>query len=436
MPDEVQRPTPSQETHCPRCGARIGEGGTASAQDDWPAPPGGLAQIGYIFLILVGGAAILGGAAYLAIALILDGGMFDLALATALVLVGASILLHSLRAFDARHWQALALGPEWAWLGAMVVVWGAGIGVTQALPELEHWLLPPLIVIGSGATSLFFLSTTLHGLRRPAGREALLGRLVPQHRLLLSASLASLLSTGIALLLEAIALIGTLAIMLATSQIVGDQATFDLLTELANDPQALDRLEEMLGRSPVALAGLGAILVFIAPAIEEGVKALPLFAFARLRAHLSERTAILIGAAGGVGFAFAENVGYLSALTEEWWLVFWFRAAAAVMHGAASGFVGRAWWHGIKRGHWGAMLRDLCMGWGIHAFWNGLALVMGWFAYREETVGVLFTVGIGLIPLAILFTLLARWGIWVEGEGPVGARHFGKLRAPESRTPG
>jgi len=62
-------------------------------------------------------------------------------------------------------------------------------------------------------------------------------------------------------------------------------------------------------------------------------------------------------------------VGYLSALAEEWWLVFWFRAAA-VMHGAASGFVGRAWWHGIKRGRWGAMLRDLCIGWGIHAFWN------------------------------------------------------------------
>jgi RsiW-degrading membrane proteinase PrsW (M82 family) len=416
MPDEVQRPIPSEETLSPYSDARTGEI-PANVQDDWPTPPSGLAQIGYILLVLLGGATILGGAGYLVVALILDGRTLDLALAIALTLVGASILLHSLRAFDPRRWRALALGPGWVWLGAMVIAWGAGIGVAQALPDLGRWLLPPLIVIGSGTTSLLFLSTVLRGLKRPAGREALVGRLVPQHRLLLSVSLASLLSTGIALLLEAVALIGTIAIMLSTSQLVGDQATLDLLADLAEDPQALDRLEEMLGQSPVALAALGAILVFIAPAIEEGVKALPLFAFARQRGRLSERTAILLGAAGGVGFAFAENVGYLSALSEEWWLVFWFRAAAATMHGAASGFVGRAWWQAIQRGRWGAMLRDLGIGWGIHAFWNGLALVAGWFAYREEIRGVLFTVGIGLIPLAILFTLLARWGIWVQEPG-------------------
>ena len=413
MPDEVQRPIPSEGTLRPPNDLSTGEP-PADAQDDWPAPPGGLGLFGYVLLILLGGMTVLGGAIYFAVALILDRGTLDLAVAIALIVVGASILLHSLSAFNPRRWRALALGPAWAWLGAMAVVWVAGTGITQTLPNLQRWLLPPLIVIGSGATALLFLATTLRGLRTPAGREPLRGRLVPQHRLLLSASLASLLSTGAALLLEAAALIGIFAVMVATSQIVGDQATIDLLTGLAEDPQALDRLEEMLGQSPVALATLGAILVFIAPAIEEGVKALPLFAFARRRGQLSERTAILIGAAGGMGFAFAENVGYLSVLPEEWWLVFWFRAAAAMMHGAASGFVGRAWWQAIRRGRWSAMLRDLGIGWGIHAFWNGLALVAGWFAYREEIRGVLFTVGIGLIPLAILFTLLARWGIWVK----------------------
>jgi hypothetical protein len=435
MPDEIRHPTPSQETHCPRCGntisaseatcpycgAQLDNGDTASVQDDWPAPPDGLAQIGYILLILLGGVAVLGGIACLAIGLVLGGSVFDLALLIALVVVGSVLLVDSLRAFDVGHWHTLALGHAWAWLGLVFVVWGAGTGVTQALPTVEGWVLPPLIVVGSGASSLLYLTIALHGLRRPAGRGALQGRLLPQHRLLLSASLASIFSTGSALVLEAIALIGTIGVMLAASRIVGDQATLDLLRELAQDPQALDRLEEMLGRSPVALAGLGAILVFIAPAIEEGAKALPLFFFARRRAQLSERTAILIGVAGGVGFAFAENIGYLSALTAEWWLIFWFRAAAAVMHGTASGFVGRAWWQGLKRRRWGAMLRDLCFGWGIHAFWNGLALLAAWFAYREDVAGVLFVVGIGLVPLAALFALLARWGIWVQAESPEGA---------------
>jgi hypothetical protein len=67
------------------------------------------------------------------------------------------------------------------------------------------------------------------------------------------------------------------------------------------------------------------------------------------------------------------------------------------------------------------MLRDLCFGWGIHAFWNGLALLAAWFAYREDVAGVLFVVGIGLVPLAALFALLARWGIWVQAESPEGA---------------
>jgi len=29
-------------------------------------------------------------------------------------------------------------------------------------------------------------------------------------------------------------------------------------------------------------------------------------------------------------------------------------------------------------------------------------------------VGVLFCVGLGLAPLALLFAVLARWGIWVN----------------------
>jgi RsiW-degrading membrane proteinase PrsW (M82 family) len=437
MPDEMPHPTSFQETHCPQCGGTIatseavcpycgawlGEGSIANVHDDWPAPPDSLAQIGYILLILLGGATLLGGVAFFVISVILGSTIFDLSLSIALLVVGSMIFVYSLRALDARHWHTVAVGRAWAWLVLIIVVWGAGTGVTQALPGAEGWVLPPLIVIGSAATSLLYLATALRGLRMPAGRGALQGRLLPQHRLLLSASLASFFSTGSALLLEAIALIGTMGVMVAASQIVGDQATLDLLRELIRDPQALDRLEEMLGRSPVALVGLGAILVFIAPAIEEGTKALPLFLFARRRAQLSQRTAILIGVAGGVGFAFAENTGYLSALTAEWWLIFWFRVAAGVMHGTASGFVGRAWWQGLKRGRWYTMLRDLCIGWGIHAFWNGLALLAAWFAYREDVAGVLFVVGIGLVPLAVLFALLARWGIWVEDEELQGAHH-------------
>jgi RsiW-degrading membrane proteinase PrsW (M82 family) len=405
---------------CPRCGTQVDIGSPvapdnlARMHSDWPPSPTGIAQLGYAGLILTGGLLILGGTGYIVLLLVLGGAILDGALAVAVTVIGGGILLSSLRAFTPRQWQVLSLSSEWVWLGTMVVIWGLGIGLVHVLPDQERWVLPPLIVAGAWVTSMLFLSATLRGLTSPAGRKALSGKLAPRHRVFLSTSVTASFSTAIALLLEGIALVGLMALMLATTQLLGDQPTFDLLASAAQDPQTLQQLEALITRSPAALLGLGCILVFVAPAIEEGVKGIPLFLFARQRAILSERTAILLGVAGGVGFAFAENVGYLGAFADEWWLVFWFRAAAAMMHGAASGFVGRAWYRGLKRDKWGAMLLDLCKGWGLHAFWNGLALVMGWFAYREMLEGVLFCVGIGLVPLAILFTIMAHWGIWVS----------------------
>jgi RsiW-degrading membrane proteinase PrsW (M82 family) len=385
-----------------------------AAQDDWPAPPTGLALAGYIILIAFGGLVALGGLGYVAYTLIAGGKVLDGALSIAAVGVGAAIVLFSTRALNARHWRALSLPSEWVWLGAMLVAWGLGLGVGRATPALGRWVFPPLIVVGAWVTSLLFLSATARGLVSPAGRGAPAGRLAARHRVFLSASISASFSTVVSLVLEAIALVSILAIMLATTHIIGDQSTFDLLARAARDPQALARLEESITRSPAALAVVGCLLVLVAPAIEELIKALPLLFFARPGNDLNERTAILIGVAGGIGFAFAENVGYLGVLSGEWGVSFWFRAAAAMMHGAASGLVGRAWYRGLKEGRWGAMLVDLCKGWGIHALWNALALVVGWFAYREVMEGMLFTVGVGLVPLAILFTVIARRGIWLN----------------------
>lgn len=381
---------------------------------DAPEPLSGWAMAGYILLLLAGVLLALGGIGYMIVVLVVGGAIFDTALAIGLAAVGTGIVVHSTRALDPRRYQEMSLLPEWAWTSSMVFIWAAGLVLTRALPEAQGWFMPPLIVAGAWTMSLFFLRAAIHGLRSPAGRTQIDEPLPPRFRVYLSTTVSAALSTGLALLLEGIALVGTLAIMLATTQVLGDQDTVTLLTEIADDPQAMQRLEEAITRSPAALAGLGSILVLIAPAIEEGVKAIPLFFFARQREQLSERRAILLGVACGVGFAFAENVGYLSAFAETWSLIFWFRAAAAVMHGAASGYVGRAWYHGVHDGKWGKMLLDLCRGWGIHAFWNGLALAMGWFAYQEMMVGVLFCVGLGLVPLAVLFGILARWGIWVN----------------------
>jgi RsiW-degrading membrane proteinase PrsW (M82 family) len=172
----------------------------------------------------------------------------------------------------------------------------------------------------------------------------------------------------------------------------------------------------MIATSPASLAGLGCILIFVAPAIEELLKSLPLLFFARQGSRLTERTAILLGVAGGVGFAFAENAGYLSMLADDWWLAFWLRAGTAIMHGAASGFIGRAWYRALRKGQWGPTLVDVLTGWGVHGFWNALSLTASWFMYRGVIEGALFCLAVGVIPLALLFFIMARWGIWVSEQ--------------------
>lgn len=406
----------ASHTACPHCGAPIGPAPLGEAREGGPAPPTGLAQLGYIALVVMGGLILLAGAGYIVLVVVLGGAVFDTSLAIAAIAIGASIALLSLRAFDTRNWRTFSIAPDGVWLGAMAAIWMLGLVLVRALPDLQRWVLPPLVVAGAWSSSGFVLSTALRGLRSPAGRQPFSGHFPPRHRVHLSTLVGSSLSTVAALLLEGVALVGMMTVMLLTTRVLGDQDTLDLLAGIADDPQTLERLEELITQSPVALAGLGCILVFVAPALEELAKAVPLYLFARQRTLLTERTAILIGVAGGVGFAFAENVGYLSAFADEWWLIFWFRAAAAVMHGVASGYVGRSWYHGLKNGQWGGMLLDLCRGWGIHAFWNALALVMGWFAYKEATAAVLFCIGFGVVPLAILFAVLARWGIWVNAE--------------------
>jgi RsiW-degrading membrane proteinase PrsW (M82 family) len=406
---------PEARDYCPHCGARQ-ERGAPNQEDAWSSGPVGFAQIGYLLLIATGGLIALAAMAYGLWALFREGEVIDRAVSLALTVTGLSLLLGSVRAFSPRRWRLLTLAPEWMWLGLLFLIWFIGILAGSLLPGTGPWVYPVLIVAGAGLASLLFLRATLHGLQAPAGRDPLSGKFLPRHVVLLSASLSASVSSLLSLIVEGVVLAGAVIVMLVTALLLGDQPTVELIERAARDPQALQSLETAIASSPLAVASLACLAVFVVPIIEETFKGLPLLLFARSGAQVTERMAILLGVAGGVGFAFIENVGYLGTLADNWGLVLWFRAAAAMMHGAASGFTGRAWYRGPVRGEWTKMALDLVRSWGIHGFWNALALLVGWFAYREVMEGVLFCVAVGLVPLAILFTVMARWGIWVSKE--------------------
>lgn len=298
----------------------------------------------------------------------------------------------------------------------MVLVWSCGVLVTTLFPQTVPWVLPPAVVLGALLPSLMFLSASLSGLESPAEREPLLTQIGPRHVITLTFALAATFSSGLSIIVEGLTtgIVGLAMVVFA--DLSGDATSYEFLVNALDEPAFLSRLEQMIVSSPLILIGLGSILVVLAPLIEETFKGLPLLAFIRAKNRQNERLAILLGVASGVGFAFAENIGYISVWAQEWTSIFWFRVGAAVMHGAASGFVGRAWYRAMGQKRWPAAIWDFSKGLGIHALWNMLALLIGWFSYKGMQEGILFSIIVGLMPLATLFTVMARWGIWVSAQ--------------------
>lgn len=402
---------PITATTCGRCGAIL----PPIAPPPAPVPTGNgcLARGGYIVAVVMGGLLVLGGLGLgllaLAGGLTVSGG----ALVLAVLAVGVGLLWHAVYALVDPVGLDTTLWPAWVWIVLLVVIWVPGSLAVLILPGLAQWFLPPLIVLAALFASLTFVSTALHGLRKPAERRPFVGKLGPRHAAYISGLLSTVFATGLALILETISVAIIAGLMIAAAHALGDTATYERLIHLAESPNAVDQLESLIGTSPIIFAGLVGIFSVAAPLIEETLKGLPMLLFAS-RVRLSERMMILLGVAGGMGFAFAENIGYLSLTPEAWPLMVIFRTCAAMMHGACSGFVGRGWYRALHKGQWLKALLDVGLAMGIHAGWNLLAVIIGWFGYKGMAEGILFVIAVGLIPLAIMFLLLARWGIWVS----------------------
>ena len=403
---------------CPRCGAT---GSTltctpTTVQTKLPEP-GFWAQLGHILLIALGGLMVLAGLGLGVLLLFVKGTIPESALFITLILIGIVFIAQSWRALDPARWKASTKLPSlWIWVGWMVLAWSCGVLITTVFPQSVPWLLPPAIVLGALLPSLMFLSASLDGLFSPAERKPLLTQIGPRHIVTLTFALSATFSTTCAIVVEGITtgIVGLAMVVFA--YLSGDTKSYEFLVSAIDEPAFLGSLEQMIVSSPLILVGLGSILVVLAPLIEETLKGIPLLAFVWPKSRQNERLAVLLGVAGGVGFAFAENIGYISVWAEEWALIFWFRVGAAVMHGAASGFVGRGWYRAIAQKRWLAAIGDFSKGLGIHALWNLLALLIGWFSYKGMQEGILFSIVAGLMPLAALFTIMARWGIWVSAK--------------------
>lgn len=404
---------PGTAATCTRCGAV--QPVVETPPSPAPAKAGCVARGGYVLAAIMGGLFALLGVIVGGMMILDQFDVFGGALALTLLVIGIAMLWHAVYALIDPAGTSVTLWPAGVWIGTLAGIWVPASLAILIAPQAVQIFMPFLIVLAALLPSLSFMSTALHGLHKPAGRMLFDGKFGPSHAVYLTGLLGATMSTTLAILSEVVAGAVIAGIMLAAAYALGDKATFERLIGLANDLDT-DALEDLIGTSPVIFAGLFANLSVSAPLIEETVKGLPVLLFAS-RSRLSERTMILLGATAGIGFAFVENIGYLGMSPRGWPLLVIFRTCAATMHGVSSGFVGRGLYRALGKGAWHMALLDFALAIGIHGGWNFLSLIIVWFGYKGMAEGVLFVIAVGLLPLAVLFGLLARWGIWVSENG-------------------
>ena len=323
-----------------------------------------------------------------------------IALLTAvLLLLGAGGLTarQAFRSLAGTPARALRLPPVWALAGAFGLVVAAALVISN-VRVLNVLLFPPALILAAVLPPLGAIVWFTRG----APDDALTWR-----RAVPAFAGGAILGVVLALALEILLpfLVMTLVLDLADTAVGAVEGL----------------LEALAGRQVAsAVTGPGFIYAFvqlalIAPLAEELVK--PLVTLP-LVGRISRRTAFLVGALAGAGFAALENVIYATVGLPFWAGILLIRAMGGAIHPLGAGWVAQGW-RAVLRGepHGGrTWLARFGLATGIHALWNGGSLLVitlagaGFFGTLPPAIDVLGLSAAGTtLAFLILLGLLTLW---------------------------
>jgi RsiW-degrading membrane proteinase PrsW (M82 family) len=156
-------------------------------------------------------------------------------------------------------------------------------------------------------------------------------------------------------------------------------------------------------------------LALIAPLAEELAK--PLITLP-LVGRISRRTAFLVGALAGAGFAALENLIYAGAGLSFWAGILLVRAVGGAVHPLGAGLMAQAWRAVLRRepGAGRTWLARFGLAAGVHALWNGGSLLVitltsaGFFGELPPTIDVLgLSAASTTLAFLILLGLASLW---------------------------
>ncbi len=359
----------------------------------WPS----LAQLAFSGLVLIGalaiavGLAIVGGLDWARSPATIDQSVRLLILAAGLTLVGLLALpsagLALLRLFDQPLPEGLlhplgglpgALSRRLVILAAIAVIWVAALAAGNWAANqggAGQLALAPLYVIAVALPIAGYLVV---------GAGGLSGGSLQRRWGIFGAGLAA---TSLIVLVVEIIVFGLVAVLVVAA-LASQPDTLNLLSRLVQRLQNAQITPENLGRilrpylQPWMIFLGVAVVAGLAPLIEELLKPLPLWLFARR--GLTPAEGFVGGLLAGAGFALFESMGDLANVTGESWAISAaVRASTDLLHMVNAGLMGWALavaWG--SRGQPGALGRYLRLALtyllvvGIHGLWNSLSVVM------------------------------------------------------------
>jgi RsiW-degrading membrane proteinase PrsW (M82 family) len=186
------------------------------------------------------------------------------------------------------------------------------------------------------------------------------------------------------------------------------------------------------------------VAVVVAPITEEPAKALG----GLVARPTTRRAALLAGATAGAGFAIFENLGYSAAAATDadlWREVLILRSLSGALHPLATALVVLGVFEWRRRARPRAAWVGLAAGVGVHALWNGTAVVLDivQFGARTEELpagarpaALIYTgalgIALGLAFLAVAREVRRRDPVLAPGmppPAPVAPRSFVERRA-------
>jgi len=313
-------------------------------------------------------------------------------------------------------------GIRWVW----VCLAGTGLTLIVGQAILSFGLVAPVTfplfhVLGITIPAILLLVSVAQGLSgvNPAPT---------QRQMIGQVAWGAFGTTALAFTLEALAAAMGLVVVVVIFALSSEGlAQLNELQTLLADP-ALLQDSQTLTRwllKPAILLPVAAILVIIAPLIEEGVKSLgvPLLAWGTEKKP-SPAQGWLWGMAVGAGFAITEGLFNSAASLPFWAGIALLRVGATAMHIVTAGLTGLGWARTLESRRPLPLLGSFLASVTLHGLWNGMTVLIVvsslWMMARPgdafRVTGAGLAILIGVTGLVLLVATIVGVTVYVTGK--------------------